>query len=537
MACTIKYGLTDPSAGKGYGISDIHRVKSFRKTGSGMALVCLFLLTGSVAIAQDDPLETRISLPDTSLTIGELLNIAEKVTSLSVSYNTSTIDRRKKITITATESSLKDLLASALEDPTLEIKTVGRHLVIYRPLVAESADPANNSAAISYFEIRGRVFDKALNQPLAFANIFLSGTSTGTISNQEGEFILKLDGIHINDTLNISFIGYKTQARPVSLLVNTERNYYLETEVISLQEVIIRKITHQNIIAMFISNIGNNYPSVPALLTTFYRETIKKGNRFMIVSEALLEIFKRPYGNFDTPDQIKIIKGRNSQDLSREDTLVLKLKAGLNSMLLLDVVKNLPSFVTEQEKYDYIFSDIVVEDGRENFAVDFSPSRYAADAYYTGRIYIDIDDYSLKKAEFSIDPSKLDDATRLFVLKKPPGIQVKLTKASYEVSFRSLNGKYYLYHISSNTGFMVKRARQLVGSTYHTLVEMVVTGVDTSGIQRFSNREVARTTDFTDSQFQGYDEGFWGEFNFLKPEDPLERAAGRLSSSPMIFGE
>lgn len=495
------------------------------------------LPAGPACFAQDGPLSATISLPDTVMTVGDLLILAENATSLSVSYNTAIIDRKKKINIPATGGTLLEVLSKALGDPTLEYKVVGRHLVIYRPLVTRSADPQNNSAEVTWFEIRGRVYDEALKQPLAFANIFLTGTSIGTISNQEGEFVLKLDSRHLVDTLNISFIGYKTHSEPVSILVNTEKNYILETEIISLQEVIIRKITHQNILRLFLSGIRDNYPVDPALLTTFYRETIKKGNRFMIVSEALLEIFKRPYDGFETPDQIKIIKGRNSQDLTREDTVVVKLKAGLNSMLLLDVVKNLPAFFTEQEKYEYIYSDIVVEDGRENFAVDFSPAEYAIEAYYTGRIYIDIDDYSLKKVEFSIDPSRLEDAERLFILRKPPGVQVKLTGASYEVSYRNSEGKYYLHHISSNIGFMVKRAGQLFGSNYSTAVEMVVTGIETSGIQRFSSRETARTMDFTGSQFGGYDETFWGEFNFIKPEDPLEKAAGRLSSSPLIFGE
>ena len=53
---------------------------------------------------------------------------------------------------------------------------------------------------------------------------------------------------------------------------------------------------------------------------------------------------------------------------------MLKLKAGLNTMLLLDVVKNMPDFLTGEnmQDYDYKMSDIVVDNGREQYAIEFS---------------------------------------------------------------------------------------------------------------------------------------------------------------------
>ena len=41
--------------------------------------------------------------------------------------------------------------------------------------------------------------------------------------------------------------------------------------------------------------LGINYPQKPAILTSFYRETIQRGNRYTMVSEAILENYKTGY--------------------------------------------------------------------------------------------------------------------------------------------------------------------------------------------------------------------------------------------------
>ncbi|NAS10800.1 TonB-dependent receptor [Poritiphilus flavus] len=57
-------------------------------------------------------------------------------------------------------------------------------------------------------EVTGKLIDVEFQDPIAFANIVVKGTTTGTTSDFDGNYVLSLDpGVY---TLSYSFLGYKT---------------------------------------------------------------------------------------------------------------------------------------------------------------------------------------------------------------------------------------------------------------------------------------------------------------------------------------
>src|SRR5699024_10230909 len=62
--------------------------------------------------------------------------------------------------------------------------------------------------------VAGTVVDAGSGEPLPGVNIAVKGTTTGTSSDADGEFELTLTSPQ--DTLVISYIGYKTQNIPVA---------------------------------------------------------------------------------------------------------------------------------------------------------------------------------------------------------------------------------------------------------------------------------------------------------------------------------
>jgi hypothetical protein len=279
-----------------------------------------------------------------------------------------------------------------------------------------------------------------------------------------------------------------------------------------------------------VGNINENYPQKPVILNSFYRESVKRGNHYLIVSEALLENFKPGYGPSFASDQIKIVKGRKTEDINRADTLMLKLKAGLNTTILLDVVKNIPDFMTGQYVGDYSYRlvDIVIDNGVDNYAIEFKPREMSLETYYSGRILLGVKDLAFKWIEFYVDPERLDNATDLFIVKKPAHLKIKMLKANYRIAFRQSGNKYYLHLIQCETEFKIRTRNQLSGNTYTTSLEMAVTDIDTVNTERFRVRETARLFDFFAEQVGSYDDSFWGEYNFIKPDESLEDALIKL---------
>ena len=86
--------------------------------------------------------------------------------------------------------------------------------------------------------IKGKVFDSK-NQPLPGANIYFDGTTIATISDANGDFILKYSS-KINSLLAISFIGFQTQFIK-DIEADKELKIILIETVNSLSEVIIKK--------------------------------------------------------------------------------------------------------------------------------------------------------------------------------------------------------------------------------------------------------------------------------------------------------
>ena len=90
--------------------------------------------------------------------------------------------------------------------------------------------------AQSLFEVNGTVFSEG--QPLAFSNVYLENSTTGTITNENG--IFKLTNLKPGSyTLVVSFTGYGTSRKRVQI---TNKNLQIKFKLVednSLQEVII----------------------------------------------------------------------------------------------------------------------------------------------------------------------------------------------------------------------------------------------------------------------------------------------------------
>jgi hypothetical protein len=491
--------------------------------------LCFFLWIVSMK-AQDSLLYQRITIPPTRCSLDDALKIIAQKSGLSFSYNSDLLDKKKEILLEAANLSLFDLLNTLFTDPSLSYSVIGRHLVIYRPYRAQAINPESRTDSVYFFLINGKVMDSETRMPIGFSTVYLVGKTTGTISNEEGEFQLKLSYEDLPEILSISCMGYKNFSAPVSQLVNTTNAYFLETDIVPIQEVIIRRLSPVLLLETATTKIRENYPREPAVLTSFYRETVQRGSQYTMVSEAILHHFKAGYQNL-IPDRVKIIKGRKNESINPSDSVLLKLKAGLNTMILLDVVKNIPDFLTGKQSgyYHYKLTDIVVEDGRDHYAIEFSPRADSPDeVIYSGRIIIDIQDMAFKWIEFHVSPELLVRATDQFIIRKPSNMIVKALKANYKVAFRKTGNNYYLHLIQCETGFRIRQRKQLSGSNYFTRLEMVVLDMDTVNVSRFTQRESAKALEFFTDQIGEYDESFWGEYNFIAPDESLENALSRL---------
>jgi TonB family protein len=86
--------------------------------------------------------------------------------------------------------------------------------------------------------VRGKVYDKNTEQPLAGAHIIIKGTTVGTVADQQGRYSVNAQK---GSTLVVSYVGYATAF--VEINISTTVDIGLETEFIDLEH---QKISDAN---------------------------------------------------------------------------------------------------------------------------------------------------------------------------------------------------------------------------------------------------------------------------------------------------
>ena len=113
--------------------------------------------------------------------------------------------------------------------------------------------------------INGEIKDAENNTYLQYANIGISNKNTGTVSNSDGKFSLKIDEkINENDFVTFSYIGYKTQTIAISKLKLPYSVIKLEPKKNQLDEVIVKFVKLEPKI------IGRNSKGLGVMHANFY---------------------------------------------------------------------------------------------------------------------------------------------------------------------------------------------------------------------------------------------------------------------------
>src|SRR5690606_20338494 len=90
---------------------------------------------------------------------------------------------------------------------------------------------------VDFDQYSGEVVDKSTNNPLVFATLTVEGTNISTITNTEGNFLLKVPKKVTGKNVIVSFLGYKTEWVPLSELGPEKNRISLTVSVTQLSEI------------------------------------------------------------------------------------------------------------------------------------------------------------------------------------------------------------------------------------------------------------------------------------------------------------
>lgn len=395
---------------------------------------------------------------------------------------------------------------------------------------AQGEKQENDSS--NYTTVTGKIIDQNSKAPVVFASVYKTGTSIGTVTNSDGEFMLKIPGKSAEGTVSISFIGYKNITVSIVGLINDPKKaIILEPYAVPIDEVVIKSVDPVQLLRTALDKVKENYPLNPEMQTGFYRETIKQNKNYVSISEAILDIYNSGYREGFNVDKVKIYKGRKSKDVKKMDTVLVKFQGGPRTAMFLDIIKN-PSVILDAEMFDYYNYSIAGKatiNNRDNYIIEFSEKIVTNFPLYQGKFYIDVEKTAISGVDFRIGDKSLEKATSVLVKKKPMTMKLDVISGNYLVNYREIDNKWVLNYVRSEIAFKAKWDKKFFKSTITTMFEMAITDRQTENIEKIPTNEAVKFNDVFAEQVDAFeDDDYWGEYNVIKPDESIEVAIKKM---------
>ncbi len=154
------------------------------------AVCCLNLS----AFAQD------ISLNISNVTVKEAMTQLKKISGYSFVFSSADVNTKQLVSVSAENVTIQEIVNQILKGQTgLDYEIQGKKIVLKK---VQSQQPKSSKS----INVTGKVVD-AKGEPIIGATIKEEGTSNGTITDFDGNFIL--NNVSMSTKLSVSYIGYK----------------------------------------------------------------------------------------------------------------------------------------------------------------------------------------------------------------------------------------------------------------------------------------------------------------------------------------
>jgi len=136
----------------------------------------------------------------------------------------------------------------------------------------------------AYAIISGSVKDARSGEGIPYANVYvvdsIGSFLIGTITDLQGNFMLKISSAFYPYFINITFVGYQTYKATVSEYLHYRLSVSLEESVTKLPAFTVRSITAEDFFLKFANRVNTNYFDVEFLSSGFYWKSTKEDDVF-----------------------------------------------------------------------------------------------------------------------------------------------------------------------------------------------------------------------------------------------------------------
>jgi len=380
--------------------------------------------------------------------------------------------------------------------------------------------------------INGVVLDRQTGRTLSHVSVTAEGGKEHTVTNDDGRFSLKTQ--RIPQYIQLSHIGYKTRRQQIQYGQTSNLRIMMAVNTVGLHEVVVTRNDPLEIVKAAMDRIEKNYPQKPELVRCFYRETARRGSRFISVAEAVTDMYKTGYSRGPERDAVAILKGRRLMSMKARDTLGVKIQGGPVMPLMVDIAKN-REYVLKAEDfglYDFSMDMPALIDDRLQYVVSMQPKMHTMYPLMYGKLFIDQETLAFTRAELQLDVSNWRSASDYMLVKKPFGLRFRPKELTVTIVYTTdMQGVTRMSYVRNEMRFNCDWKRRLFASPFTTVSEMVVTDRRQMGeeVKRPKGRNSFGIRErFYDKVEYFEDPDFWADYNIIEPTESLENAIGKL---------
>ena len=317
--------------------------------------------------------------------------------------------------------------------------------------------------------VSGTLTDSKTREPIPFANIWVPGTTQGTMTNNEGYF--SIDSPQ-KDTLYISSVGYKNKLIPIDRHRNTKLNVSLDQNVETLGEVTVKpEIPRAKVLFNLIQEhkaenhqeleVVDNYNTLQtttAFIAVDTTSTLVKS--FSNINDVSVNIgnHKLRFSPIYLSEKAATVTANGKKQIyEKEDGIFPRINQAIKSLIINNVVVNM-DFYNDQiyimdrgflspltksalSHYNLYLNDSSMVDSTKYFHFSFAPKN-DRDPLFSGKFTIEDGTFALT----SIDAYISQKANINFV-----------NGFSGNVSFKKLpNGKWFYDHQQTGVNLSLK---------------------------------------------------------------------------------
>lgn len=205
-----------------------------------MKLTILIFFCGLISVhASVYSQATKLSLELEEVSIVDVIREIESKSEFVFIYKNNVIDPDKRVDVKVEGSTVEEILDKVLSDTGITYEILNKQIILtpekviikkeILPLPEKQIQPKSPQKKVS-----GTVTDEA-GLPLPGVTILVKGTTSGTVTDMDGEFVLEVP--ITSGVLQFSFIGFDTKDIPIAGKDNFK--VVLKESVVGIDEVVV----------------------------------------------------------------------------------------------------------------------------------------------------------------------------------------------------------------------------------------------------------------------------------------------------------